>query len=385
MANTRHRVTDQRTGITGTYTSFLTTPPSITVQSALSGPRLDCTDTVGNFKSPNAFLMIRKETWLPVYNGVKYDSLTHKPVKQLVNCPSDYQPAEPDPGAIYTNLSPTDLSNLAWMALGLTNPNVPAVSLPTFIVELKDVPSLIKDWGGNLLRKVAKGHITWRWALKPMISDISKMIGFMDSLEQRIAWLTRLRDGDGILKRRANIRSNSTSATPTTVTLKSVGALLQGRRMVNYTEKVWATTQWKLAPGASIPNPSPELVHLARKLTLGITSHEALATLWEILPWSWFADWFLGINTIINATNNTVPLVWGGICIMRTITAKATVAPITSPDSTWCFASGDHRQNQTVKFRSPASPSLPFVPSVLPLFDGGKWSILASLAALRTK
>jgi len=380
MANTRTRTFDQRAGLVGTYITFPPFP-SVTVQSALAGPSGTCTDTVGNRKSSNAFNCVRKETWLPTYSGIYPKSGT--PTKQLINCPSDYHPSEPVPSSKFADLTTLDLSNLAWSSLAATNPNVPQFSVPTFIAELKDIPGLVKDWGGSLLRKVAKGHLTWRWALKPMISDITKMVNFVSAVNQRIAWLTRMRDGDGKLKRRANIRSNSNQDTPTTVQLKSVGAFIQGRRTCIYTEKVWCTVQWKLAPGARIPNPSAELEFLARRLVLGITTHEALATLWEILPWSWFADWFLGVGTVISATNNTVPLVWGDVCLMRTRTARANIQEIPSADTAWCHSSGVHRQSQVIKERFLPSIVLPFTPSVLPILDLGKWSILASLAVLK--
>lgn len=383
MTYGRTRTADYRQGITGSYQIFFPIQ-QLNVQSALAGVRLSCQDTVGNWKSSNAFLSVRRDTQLMTFNGVKFISGGIK-TKQLQNCPSDYNPAEPDPSGVFPDLSTIDLSNLAWSSLAATNPNVPHVSVPTFLAELKDVPMLMKDWGGSLLRKVAKGHLTWRWALKPMISDISKMVQFSDAVNQRFTWLTRMRDGDGKLRRKATLRSNSRNSTPTTVSLKSNGATIFGQRTVTYTEKVWCTVQWKLAHGASIPNPSPELVNLARRLTYGITTHEALATLWEIMPWSWFADWFLGIGTVIAATNNTVPLTWGDICLMRTTTGTANCVPTASVDSGWCFPSGPHRQTQVVKQRFLPSPVLPFTPSLLPIVDGGKWSILGSLAVLRGK
>jgi len=382
MARTRTR--DQRFGQVG---NLYTYPPfeSLVVQSALVGPVETCTDeNFGNRKDPNAFQLVRVTQDFGVFSGTKF--VGPNPVKRLTNCPGDYRPSPPVPQAKFSDFSSTDISNLSWQALSKTNINVPEVNLPAFFAELKDLPMLFRAWGNSLLQRVATGHLSYRWAIRPMVSDILKLVNFTRSVNERIVWLTRLRDGDGVLKRRATLGTDSDVDSPTTVAVKSAGAFITGRRTVTYTSKVWATVQWKLASNAIIPNPGPELEVLATRLAFGINSAGALAALWEIMPWSWLVDWFLGISTVMSATNNTLPLRWSRICIMRTREAIATVVPYrTDPDSSWCTFTGKHEQKSTWKERRVGQPSLPFVPSVLPLFDAGKWSILGSLAVLKLR
>ena len=387
MPTSRSRSFDNRAGITGTYQTFPPFP-SVTIQSALVGPWGTCDDSVCAYKEirlPNALLIVRKETWLPTFNG--RFPLIGTPIKQLTNCPADYHPSEPDPGAVFPALSVAQQSQLAWEALAATNPNVAHVGLPTFLAELKDLPTLWKNWGDNLLKDVARGHITWRWALKPMIRDIRNMWNFTSAVNQRMRFLSALASGQRTFKRRANLRTNSQNSAPTTVGLKSVGATISGRRVVSYHEKVWCTVEWKLNPSVVIPKGFlhlDRLWHRAYKMTWGISSHDSLIALWEIMPWSWFVDWFLGVGTVLQATNNTIPLTWGPICVMRTTSAYADVQCLaSSPDLSWCKPSGAHRQSQVRKQRLLVSPVLPFAPSFMPVFTAGQWSILGSLAILR--
>jgi hypothetical protein len=237
---------------------------------------------------------------------------------------------------------------------------------------------------------VARGHLTWRWALKPMIRDLTSMYNFVEGANERFRLLDRLTTGKGkTVKRKKSLRSSSNTSV-STVQLLSVGANIQGRRTVTNSEKVWCTVSWKLAPGV-IPrvwnnDEIRRMRSISRKLAAGVNSEGALAALWEVTPWSWFVDWFAGIGTIIAATNNAIPLTWGTICIMRTSTAKATVEPLTSSaDLVWCKPDGPHIQSEVRKERRVASPILPFAPSYLPLLSGKHWSILGSLAVLKRR
>jgi hypothetical protein len=436
MPQSRHRVRDLRYVVSGNYQTYGAFPSSI-VQIQTVGENKVCDDsiTVGHSKRvPHALLIVTTDTKLPLFNG--RFPVTGTPTKQLFGCPADYNPAPPSPTSKYPPLNTVQESSLAWESLAATNPNVAHVSLPTFWAELKDLPSLWRTWGDKqvtradklwsalkrsndiadkafvrntydrramnsktpfgvarfkeLLALSPKAMIWYRWGWVPLISDIRKMFQFTRAVSQRLQWFQRLMSGDRVLKRKATIRNTTDYDTPTTVQLKSVGANIQGRRTVIYTEKVWCSVQWKLVSGGSIPGLRADQIELdplwvaAQQSMIGWSSQDALSALWEILPWSWFVDWFLHVQTVMDATKNTIPVTWGDICLMRHTTAKALVSPLSSSsDLSWCKPSGTHQQSGDRKQRLLVSPVLPFAPSMLPVFTTGQWSILGSLAVLR--
>jgi hypothetical protein len=291
-------------------------------------------------------------------------------------------PEASDPGVRYGGISPLDKNNLAWKILAETNPNVPDVSVPTAIGELKDLPSLVKDWGGDLLKKVAKGHLSWRWAIKPMISDIRKLCDFHDAVEKRLRELHNLQNGKQLRKRCSLGQDSGETDWSGEYPIESVVFTAKAKERSRYSMRMWGSASYTLDPTFVLPKAKADLISLARRLTFGITGADALATAWELCPWSWFADWFLGIGDVIAATRNTVPLTWGSLCVMRTLEETREFQVTSVPE--WIVTSGVPFGRWRRKERHVVYPVLPFSLS-LPLLDRGKWSVLASLAALRRK
>jgi hypothetical protein len=257
--------------------------------------------------------------------------------------------------------------------------------VPTFVGELKDLPGLVKGYGDNLLKSVANGYLSWRWAVKPMISDLRKLFNFTKAVDDRIIMLMKLRDGR-TLRKRVKLGTVHGSLSPAVLTVESkTGGGIGGTFKAYHTSTAWGTVQWKLLPDSILPTLGyGPLEKMARQLTFGFTSHEALATAWELTPWSWLADWFANTGDIIAATNNTVGCTWKDICYMRTSESHTEVISFTGDP--WMIA-GLNNQNyvltQKRKERYVCSPSVPFPFPKLPMLTNGQWSILAALAAQR--
>jgi hypothetical protein len=130
---------------------------------------------------------------------------------------------------------------------------------------------------------------------------------------------------------------------------------------------------------------SAELNQLAWKTTFGITSHEMLATAWELTPWSWLTDWFSNVGNVIAATNNSVGCTWGDVCYMRTLHANRVVTYGSGSDADQLAAlNGQEYYALTVrKERYVVFPILPLPVPQLPILTAGQWSILTALAAQR--
>jgi hypothetical protein len=251
---------------------------------------------------------------------------------------------------------------------------------------MKDLPGLVKGYGDNLLKNVANGYLSWRWAVKPMISDLRKLYNFTKAVDDRVTMLYKLRNGE-TLRRKVHLSTSEVYTPWQTLLVQSEGCGITGRFRTKYTMEDWGSAQWKLLPDSQLPMLGyGPLEQKAKLLTLGLTSYEALATAWELTPWSWLADWFGNTGDIIAACNNSVGCTWSNVCYMRKSEATLNCEMLPAQSDAFAIAGLQGRNynlRMTRKERYVVAPVLPLPFPHLPILTSGQWSILAALAAQR--
>jgi hypothetical protein len=373
---------DLRATVGGALKYYLPSP-STTLRTCLMGQRDSCQSEYGLRESANALSIYHITTQFPLLYGQLFTSggvLN----REFVGFPiGNNTVSVTDPRTVFGTPSVAQLSNDAWEILGKTNPSRPHVNVPAALGELKDLPSLVKGWGDGLLAAAAKGNLSWRWCIKPMIGDVRKLANFTKTANARLAQLRRLRDGKTIRKR-CNLSANLVDSGASRTQIHSEGAALYAFvRSVSEFQK-WGSAEWKLLPNSVLPELSNvDLEKFNKRVALGITTHGALEAAWELTPWSWFIDWFSNVGDMLAATNNSVGCTWGRICVMRHSSSRMTYEFDPTGSSTWPIFSGWYNLKFERKERWPTYPIVPFPLPTLPIFDGGKLSILLSLAALR--
>lgn len=373
----RNRTQDLRTTWIGSYTSPI--GPTTSYYSKTDGFRRTCSDFIGARSQANDFSLMEEFTYYPTI------SCTSPTGHVWVEQPVGFMPGTWDPRNWYPALTALDRSNKAWEILSKSNPSIPHVSVPTFIGELKDLPGLVKGYGDGLLKSVANGYLSWRWAIRPMISDLRKLFNFVKAVDDRTTMLMKLRAGQTIRKRVKLGEGKGNLAPGIYVVESKSGGGCSCTFEERHSFKEWGTVQWKLLPDSKLPQLGyGPLREMARNLTFGFTSHELLAAAWELTPWSWLADWFGNTGDLIAATNNSVGCTWKDICYMRTSQSYTETYNFTGDP--WVLAGLKNRRyvlTQKRKERYVCSPSVPFPFPQLPILTNGQWSILAALAAQR--
>jgi hypothetical protein len=281
---------------------------------------------------------------------------------------------------------------MAWKILAESNPSAPVVSIPTFIGEMKDfkdLPLNLKAWGGSIFKKIAQGHLTWRWAIKPMVKDLLTCFDFVEASERRFRELLNLSaNGKGFkLRKRVKVSSSQSQTVTNGVTRHSEGDLLDYRRTRTDTIKEWGSSNWAVSDDTVLPRPrDPDYLKKLRALTFqtfyGVTSYELLAAAWELTPWSWLIDWFSDVGDIIAGANNTIGLTWSSVCYMRQITSRFDYVMTSTLPSTYTI-SGVPYESMVRKERYVVSPAIAVSPAFLPILTNRQWSILGSLAVLK--
>lgn len=375
---------------------------SRTAYDGFSGQTMS--DVVGNYSGVNPLDIVSNDTRVARMNGTNVSGPTTWVIQ---DGPVTFRPAPLSAKAKFPNPSSTELSNFAWHIQANSNPSAPRnVSWPSYVGELKDMPGLVREWGqlfiqnGTLrarlraaakIKTLAAAHLSWRWAVRPLISDLAALLEAQRLTEERLRWVNKLQNG-GTIRKRVRLRETVLTESSNAL-LESAWCSISATRVTRYTETVWGTCRWSIDPAAQyfypgkvgIPHDNASKRDFARRLVIGATDTEGLATAWELFPWSWLSDWFLGIGTMIRAKNNSIQLIASHHCVMRTLTSYSTYANHSGSGMGWVKLSTPHFERQVVKQRFPASPSVPLVPSQSPLFEPRCWLILGSLGVIRQK
>jgi hypothetical protein len=217
-----------------------------------------------------------------------------------------------------------------------------------------------------------------------MMDDLSKIYNFMQAADKRLRELKNLKDGK-TLRRRCHLGKEQSSSSRSSVILHTQGTGIDGWRTTHYTREVWGTAQYKLAGNSDVHTMSDEeLKYFARRLTGGFTSYGALDAAWQLMPWSWMADWMSNTDDLIAANNNSIGLTWEKICLMAT-TSSVTVTEIDHASrAKWYTLDGDYHMSWQRKGRWLVFPVIPIPLPNLTIFSGRQFAILGSLAICRT-
>lgn len=414
MPTARTRSYDDRVTVGGTYENIPV--GATTVRTVQVGKRGTCSDIVGNPTGVNVLDLTMRRCAFPGLDGVKVDPVNGNIVRIMTNFPIGYHLDSPDPRSKFPSLTTIEKSNLAWMLMSKANPSAPDVSVPTFLAELTQVPSLMKSWyrlftkhtwlsrdrkkilsfgpqWAQILDRapelIASGHLTWRWAVAPFIRDVMNLSNFVQTVGKRLKMLQELRERRSI-RRTVQLRKDRQRVSTNRI-LHSEGILIRGTTHDVYTETVWGTVKYQLivptnAPLDHLTKLDPvALKGLATSLSYGLTSYEALSTAWELMPWSWLVDWFTGFGTVLTATNNTLGLFHKNASLMRHTTCDTTISIDPALSEDWAKPNSFYNTYFERKERFPGLPSLPFAPSYLPILTRKAGLILGSLYILRVR
>jgi len=333
---------------------------------------------------PNSLTIVKKRYVVGVLEGEYINPVTKLVDRRFSTYPVDFQPEPQSPLGVFPEPTQAQKEAYATKIMAATNPSAAHISVPTVLGELRELPDLVKDWGGDLLHKMAKGHLSWRWGIKPMIGEVRKLLDFQKAVEERVMMFKRLKHY-GQVARRCSLGRDTVKQNLPRVAIQSNVGVVYCNRTVTYTQKVWGSAQYFCNSNTVLPSSRAEAINQAYVLTFGLTSYELLAAAWELLPWSWFVDWFAEVGSVIAANNNTINLTRKNVCLMRTVSSKTEYTRDTSVGDSWPKLVLSPSEEETRKLRY---VNLPFeVPqmtlSTMALVEPKTWSILGSLAVLR--
>jgi len=414
----RHRTLDNSRTVFGSYWHPII-KKSITVSQSLTDFKT-MDDVVGNYGHDNGlFYEWRKTSNVTVdgqYNGYIYSGVPTTASAMVV-------PAH----TLTSTISGTEVAPLSNSTLAKSNPNYARQLMPAFWAELKELPSLIRSFGrdhlkkvrdyvtgdrfnrfgeripsyvdpkkgypqgvslgdfGGLSREVAERWLQWKWGIRPMISDLWKLFHTVKAAQ------TRLREIDSLLQsgkssHRVTLGSDTSSTTLSSTIIWSVGCTVQsGQRQQTTTRKTWGVGRYSMTgPDATraarwLSQQDGRRGQLARvaQILQGYRPEQLTLSMWELLPWSWFIDWFFNIQELLQRTSNVLPVTSDSVVLCRTTRTLLIGSPYANAP---VRLGGLLRLERLTKVRSIGVVGVPLTVSVTPFFTGDNWVTLGSLA-----
>jgi hypothetical protein len=382
-------------------------------QVAVCGNKTVCDDVVGNPHGDNPFELIRWSVETEVVNGDVVNPQTGTLQKTYNNVPLSgplVLPTHP-PNGFMPPRNASFIAQAMTEAMARTNPQNSSVNLPAFLAELRDFPELassvkelftpsekfltrsvegfralphIVRWrGSNFAKKIASGNLAWRFGIAPMIGDVAKLLKFTDAVNQRMKWLDRLATGSKSIRKSVSLGGDKVTVSKRDQVIhSSTGFTFRGKVVTSYSYKDWASLRWKPSEWTRIPSTESGLRFLAARQALGINSYGALLAAWELTPWSWLNDWFSSYGDFLKANNRSLGLRPTRMCLMRMEDNLQTVRIGALPLGT--SSKGQIKRQWTAKRRLVVGTPIALPYSTLPVLSTGQWSILGSLALLRS-
>ena len=345
----------------------------------------------GDHKTPNAFHSWKIERSIKALNGTrKYGIANSKTYNDWIPTgistfvPSHISQVIPSPTAAATQ------------AGARTTPSRPYVDLTRFAGELKDIPHMVQD-GFRLLnafrasnrspqaiarylsglrgaRDGAGIYLGYEFGYKPLFQDLYRMFTFAKQTEQRLDELNRMYDNAGGLKRKVQTFQETKQTTVNTSLDSTMSDVISARRETITISRQWVTLRWR--PSSRLPSASKrQRQWLARKAVLGLGLDPSVV--YQLMPWTWMADWFSTAGANLRANNNRVPCHATDICVMTERKTSVAWVPTTFPE----YGGAGSYAKVTDKDRVVSATF--GTTATLPIIDSWRASILGSLAATR--
>jgi len=321
----------------------------------VGGIESSCDDVVGNFPNPNPLSILKvvkgdgsfsgKSTVFPVflYDGYPY---TNQPTATL---PSGWDTGMPDLVTSVTQVA------------SKTNPGRADLSVPVFIAELKDLPDMLhigantryqKAIGKYKKPKASNSVPTEHFGWSPFFRDLSSLLDFTAHVDKRVKELMSVYSSRGE-HRNKKVWANNYSLTESNVPFQTVENSCYGDRVTTVTAKRWASIRWRPTfPPPSMPS-RPDLLQKARFAVHGWRINPSDA--WELIPWSWLADYFGNVGSMLETYGNAWEYQCSDGCVMTEILVHVSDRPYgDSPGFTTIPAVA----SRTYKIRDLATPGL---------------------------
>lgn len=260
-------------------------------------------------------------------------------------------------------------------ALARTNPNRPYVDVVQNVLELGDIPRILKVAGETLIEKLAENYLRYQFGIRPLVKDIARTINCADSIHKRLTQLEKIRTA-GSYRKTVTLDVLRDERTTTGRVFESQGGVFFVGDVTTKSERILrGHVRW--IPTVNFSKFSQEeMVSMAKRSVFGLEAN--FSGIWEGIPWSWLIDWYSNVGDLLMQTRNIVPVTPLSITLMRHTTSISN-SPAMSDQYRYMTAATVKKEH---KERYAGSATLD---AQLPILSADQMGILASLLVMKHK
>jgi len=200
--------------------------------------------------------------------------------------------------------------------LASTHPFRSEFSVPVAIAELLDIGSLFKLTARSFSELAGNAYLNYKFGWLQFVQDIRTLHKITTQIERRIKEFDSLAKHGGL---RRSLPLDFTSwdeyTGPWTI-WSTYGTFVDARFAYNVSLKVWGTCRWRWKAGTKVSLTKLEAFNLAVQNVFDLGQLDA-ETIWNAIPWTWLADYFVDVNSWLAATHQSDLVEPFDICVIR--------------------------------------------------------------------
>lgn len=272
-------------------------------------------------------------------------------------------------------LRETENKALALELLAATNPFRAEFSVPVAIKELIDVSSLFKIAAKGFFSFVGGNYLNYKFGWEQFVRDVKTLHGITSTIERRIKELDSLSKHGG-LRRSVGLRSSSKDYFEAGRVVQSAwGVTIRVNVSGGWRCHTSGTVRWRVKEGLTLNLSKLEAFNAAVSAVFDLGELDS-QTMWNLVPFSWLADYFVGLNEYFGAQLGSDLVEPYDICIIRRCRSTFKQRVVEKPSDVSLTGSGSisrvHMERDVVSPSALSYPSIQFL----------SWNQLLIIAAL---
>lgn len=205
------------------------------------------------------------------------------------------------------NRSDELISEYRDVLLSRTLPLAPSFNLFRSLAELRDlnrladlseIPRKLKERIFTL-KDLAGSHLAVEFGIKPLISDVQRMLELPDTIAKRVNYLLERNGKPTTFRRKIFLEEDISGFTPTWSTTGTSDKMWTTVRTTNSRKR---SIELRCSANYNVEFPKLEVPKLRKNIARKLWGIEpTFSDLYELTPWSWLIDWFTGLGNYLQA------------------------------------------------------------------------------------